>query len=330
MNGAKRRLLIFEQLKEAKSVEVKQLAKQYEVSPMTIRRDLSLFAKQGLVSLNYGGAILNEGSGVEASFSLKAAQAQSAKAAIAKEAARLVNEGETILLDCGTTTYEMAKYLSDKAITVITNSWKILQVLQNTPKIKVILAPGTYSRISQVAQVQIAIGDDTLQTMPNGTPIPAVLNRKIGINNFLTSTSALHDSDAMTVFYTKEVMDKTFYVPKTKRVSANLSDVDAYIDAILADVSVNSSLKQPLAQEKVKTTAASVMRENVLQVHLDNRILAEDQTAKKQAYETLILSLCMLDHVEQVQVLVDDVAVTLHGMNDRSCSAAELIYNEIE
>lgn len=181
-----------------------------------------------------------------------------------------------------------------------------------------------------VAQVQIAIGDDTLQTMPNGTPIPAVLNRKIGINNFLTSTSALHDSDAMTVFYTKEVMDKTFYVPKTKRVSANLSDVDAYIDAILADVSVNSSLKQPLAQEKVKTTAASVMRENVLQVHLDNRILAEDQTAKKQAYETLILSLCMLDQVEQVQVLVDDVAVTLHGMNDRSCSAAELIYNEIE
>ena len=158
MNGAKRRLLIFEQLKEAKSVEVKQLAKQYEVSPMTIRRDLSLFAKQGLVSLNYGGAILNEGSGVEASFSLKAAQAQSAKAAIAKEAARLVNEGETILLDCGTTTYEMAEYLSDKAITVITNSWKILQVLQNTPKIKVILAPGTYSRISQGA-----ISSDTIR-----------------------------------------------------------------------------------------------------------------------------------------------------------------------
>lgn len=180
-----------------------------------------------------------------------------------------------------------------------------------------------------VKEVKIKVNDQILTQMPNGTPIPSTLDKRIGINNFLTTTTALHNSDPLTVFYTKEIHGKMYYVPKTKRVASNQT-LDETIATILEDVSVNSGLKQPLAQEKIKITEATVLKDNVLQVHLNHQILEEDRSAKKQAYETLILSLSMIDQTKKIQVFVEDVAVTLHGMNEVACSADELIYNEIK
>lgn len=151
MNAGERRIKIFEILNDKKFVEVNQLAEEFNVTPMTIRRDLAKLVKQGIATLNYGGAVLNEGASVEPTFKLKSGKQADLKEEIAYEASLLINDGESIAIDCGTTTLMIAKYLGNKRITVLTNSWKVIQILHEFPKIQIILAPGIYDRVSEGA-----------------------------------------------------------------------------------------------------------------------------------------------------------------------------------
>lgn len=148
MNAAERRMEIFSLLQEKQSVEVQELANRFAVTTMTIRRDLSLFEKQGLITTSYGGAYLNKNSSVEPSFSIKSSQHLDKKQAIGKKAASYVQDGDTIVIDCGTTTMQLVKYLQGKRLTIITNSWPVANFLGDNPKIKLILAPGEYDAIS--------------------------------------------------------------------------------------------------------------------------------------------------------------------------------------
>ncbi len=148
MTSTQRRMQIFEILQAEKTVEVGELAKQFDVSAMTIRRDLALFERQGLVTTNYGGAYINQGTAIEPSFSLKAGQMLQNKKNIARIASEMVKNGDSIIIDCGTTTLQLASYIQDKRITVITNSWAVVNYLQSNNKIKLILAPGEYNETS--------------------------------------------------------------------------------------------------------------------------------------------------------------------------------------
>jgi DeoR family fructose operon transcriptional repressor len=148
MSAHQRRMAIYDRLVNNKTVEVNDLAHDYRVSTMTIRRDLLLFEKQGLVTTTYGGAYLNQGMTTEASFSLKATQMINEKVSIGQFAATLISEHDTIIIDCGSTALQLAKNLPNLKITVITNSWPIVNFLGNNHKIKLILAPGEYNSVS--------------------------------------------------------------------------------------------------------------------------------------------------------------------------------------
>ncbi len=148
MNATERRMEIFRLLQENQSVEVTELAARFNVSTMTVRRDLLVFEKQGLVTTNYGGAYLNKGTSMEPSFSMKSMHMIDRKQRIGCEAAKWIKEGDTIIIDCGTTTLQLAKYIKRKKLTIITNSWPVVNFLGNSPKIKLILAPGEYDDIS--------------------------------------------------------------------------------------------------------------------------------------------------------------------------------------
>lgn len=142
-----RRLKIFELLYINKKVSVNELANLFDVSNMTIRRDLSLMEKQGILTCVYGGAILNKGVSNEASFELKNNQSLENKVAIGYYASQLVDNSETIYLDCGTTIYNMARFLTNKKITVVTNSWPLIDLFKANEKVELIMAPGKYNTI---------------------------------------------------------------------------------------------------------------------------------------------------------------------------------------
>ncbi len=148
MSIAERRIALLKIIKERKHISVNELAEHFDVSSMTIRRDLSKFEAQGTIVMTHGSVSLNTDMYVEPSFSEKLGKQLDTKEKIAKRAASLVNDGDTIILDCGTTVLQMLKYLQDKKITIFTNSYPVVQHLSGNTKITLYMAPGKYSEIS--------------------------------------------------------------------------------------------------------------------------------------------------------------------------------------
>ncbi len=140
---------IYAILQQDKKVVVNELAEKFGVTKMTIRRDLSFFEKQGIVKTTYGGAYLTSGASVEPSFQLKSVQMVDDKHLIGRKAAELVEDGDTIIIDCGTTLLALAQSIFDKKIMVITNSVPVVNLLKGRKNIKLIVAPGEYEDDTQ-------------------------------------------------------------------------------------------------------------------------------------------------------------------------------------
>lgn len=148
MNVTERRMQIFDLLKKNEVVELNELAKRFQVSTMTIRRDLQMFERQGVLHMNYGEAYLNKQSVHEPSFAVKSERNIVQKQNIGYRAAQFVEDGDTIVLDCGTTPLQMLSFLGNKKVTVITNSWPCAHYAGGNSRIKLIFAPGEYYEVS--------------------------------------------------------------------------------------------------------------------------------------------------------------------------------------
>lgn len=149
MNIAERRMELFEMLRDKGVVSLTDAAERFGVSSMTVRRDLQFFEKQGVVTTSYGNAYLNkDSSGAEPSFVAKSSAQLLEKQAIGKLAAEYVQDGDSIIIDCGTTALQVLKYVEAKRVTVITNSMPVSNLVAGNSKIKLIYAPGEYRDVS--------------------------------------------------------------------------------------------------------------------------------------------------------------------------------------
>ncbi len=126
-----RRQRILEELQLNGSALISGLAEQLAVSEMTIRRDLAGLENDGLLERVHGGAVLAQRGVEEPGFDKKVLCQQPEKAAIARMAAGLVKPGSAIGLSAGTTTYMLARELTQiGGVTVLTNSIKVWNELQ--------------------------------------------------------------------------------------------------------------------------------------------------------------------------------------------------------
>ena len=140
-----RQLMIQAVLQEHQTVRVEELAARLQVSPNTIRRDLTLLEKQGVLKRTQGGAIRQEIQQhlARPPFDSRSLNNLAEKERIGKYAATLVKPGSTIILDAGTTTQQLANYLPTSAhVTVATNSLEAAYTLMLQPGITVILSGG--------------------------------------------------------------------------------------------------------------------------------------------------------------------------------------------
>ncbi len=152
-----RRQTILAQLVMDGKVQVHALAELFSVSTETIRRDLDRLEKEGSLRKVYGGAVRVRSEMIEPTFLKRSQMHQSEKQAIGKLAASLVEEGETVMLDNGTTTLEIMRQLKDRAdVTVITNSVSILTCALEEFQGKVIFAGGEVNPSYQAATGAIA------------------------------------------------------------------------------------------------------------------------------------------------------------------------------
>ena len=149
-----RRKNILHQINEEGQVLVPELSKEFDVSEVTIRNDLGQLEKKNMLIRARGGAIKTErGVGIDFRLSEKGKLNIQEKARIGKKAAQLVNEHDTIILDSGTTTMEVAKNLDQlNDITVICNALNIISQLIQMNNLSLII-PGGYLRKSSLSLV---------------------------------------------------------------------------------------------------------------------------------------------------------------------------------
>ena len=116
-----RRERIVELIREHRHVRNSDLSDSLGVSIVTIRQDIEALEELGLVRKTYGGAILHADASLDSAFAARAKLSRAEKQRIGAAAARLVGAGETVILDAGTTTIEIAKRLPENAeVTVVT------------------------------------------------------------------------------------------------------------------------------------------------------------------------------------------------------------------
>lgn len=134
---------IISMLKTHNKLLVNDLCKEFSVSPATIRNDLNQLEKIGLLKRTHGGAISCSKASFEPTSSQKASANSEKKQKIAQYAVNLIENGDTLAIDTGTTTYFLAELLSTKSnITVVTTDITIANLLENFPGVTVILAGG--------------------------------------------------------------------------------------------------------------------------------------------------------------------------------------------
>ena len=141
------RILLF--IKERGTASIGEMAVQFAVSEMTVRRVLHKLADSGLVIRTPGGAMAAPSGSMERSFLDRSARMAGAKDAIGREAAKLVRDGDTVVLDSGTTTRYVARHIASKRnVTVVTPSLAALEELAGSAGVQVRLTGGIYRRSS--------------------------------------------------------------------------------------------------------------------------------------------------------------------------------------
>jgi DeoR family fructose operon transcriptional repressor len=191
MFAEERRALIEELLHKQSSVKVQELCDKFDVSSSTIRRDLSELEQEGIIRRTHGGAVLADRTKFEPSFREKRGEHLAEKKQIGKKAVDFINEGETIILDAGTTTTQLAENLTNFSnLTVVTNALNIAQTLaqganevisvggQLKKKTLALVGPLTENSLEQLAADKVFLGINTI-SLAEGLTTPDLVEAQI-------------------------------------------------------------------------------------------------------------------------------------------------------
>ena len=149
--------MILQTLRERSPVLVGELAAALDCSEMTVRRDLESLERSGGLRRVHGGAASVFLSAEETPYGIRALDAHEAKAAIGAAAASLLVDGETVVLDGGTTVMEVARALNSRRMTVMPLALRPVFELHECPDIKLLLPggevrPGELSLIGSLSE----------------------------------------------------------------------------------------------------------------------------------------------------------------------------------
>ncbi|MBN2021159.1 MAG: DeoR/GlpR transcriptional regulator [Pirellulales bacterium] len=156
MLASERRNRLLELVRVKRFASLPELIEELQVSESTVRRDLEHLEQQGSARRIHGGVLYAGTSPKLPHFDEQEPGAWAKKRAIARRAAALVEDGDTILLDGGSTTYELARLLVGRPIHVVTTSLPVANLFAADPASDLILVGGNICPRSGVAQGPLA------------------------------------------------------------------------------------------------------------------------------------------------------------------------------
>ncbi|KXG73696.1 DeoR/GlpR family DNA-binding transcription regulator [Thermotalea metallivorans] len=243
-----RKAKILEILESKNRVKVNELTEKLNVSESTIRRDLQDLEQEGLLKRTHGGAVKAENTGFEPTMAEKEEVYQEEKREIGKKAGELIQDNETIILDAGTTTLQIAKNIKAKNVTVLTNSMLIALELSKNKDVEVVVTGG-YTRRETLSLVG-PLTDQMLQRFKADKAF-------IGTNGITLqdgcTTPNMHEA------HTKGIMiqsAKEVYIvadhSKFGKVCFSLIAKLDQIDAIITDKNIDRGIVEKFVQHGVE------------------------------------------------------------------------------
>lgn len=249
-----RRSAILQILKQNSNVSVSELSRQFEVSEVTIRKDLNMLRDRSLLVRTRGGAIMHTTGRQDddTNIRLKSLAHFREKQAIGRAAAAMIKDGDTIIIDSGTTAFQVACNLHKfRNLTVLTNALNVAQEVLSYKRFNVILLGGNIRNSSESVVGALAesnlkmfycdklfIGVDSF-SVENGLSTPNM--EEANINQIMISRS----QKVIAVFDSSKV---------NKRALAFITNLDN-IDAVVTDEGMDKSMRNQLKSMNIEVVA---------------------------------------------------------------------------
>ena len=254
---------LLELISERGTVSIAEISDALTVSAATARRDLTALAEQRLVTRTHGGASAL-GSGYELPLQYKIARQAEAKMAIARAAAELVTVGDSLGINGGTTTSEVARVLgrtdrlartdNDFGVTIVTNALNIAYELSVRPHVKIVVTGGVSRR-----QSYELVGPMVTASLAEMALDVAVL----GVDGLTARFGAttVHEGEADVSRQFASVAKKVVVVADSTKLGrstfARIAPLAA-IDVLVTDVAVDAELRRDLEAAGVEVVVATV------------------------------------------------------------------------
>ena len=242
MDVRTRHQTILEALRQHSPVLVGELADALDCSDMTVRRDLESLERIGALQRVHGGATSVFLSAEETPYGIRALELTEAKAAIGAAAAGLLADGETVILDGGTTAMEVARALRGRHLTVMPLALRPVFELHESPGIKLLL-PGGEVRPGELSLTGI-LAEPSFSRLRFDTYVmgPCGLDAKAGITTHFLGETAIKSAAARCSQRVIAVADSS----KLGRVAfGHVCDLDD-IDIVLTDADADQQVVEEL------------------------------------------------------------------------------------
>lgn len=241
-----RHIQILELLTEHSKMEVTELSKMLRVSQVTIRKDLDVLGQMGLVKREHGFAHLHSNDDINN----RLAYHYEIKQKIAKKAAALVEDGETIMIESGSCCALLASEIAQikKDVTIITNSAFIANYIRKETQVKILLVGGDYQK-----EAQVMVGPMVRKCIEN----IFVDKLFVGTDGF-TERTGFTGNDYMRAEAVKDMArqaEKVFVVTESIKFSnrGNISLIPTQkVYAVITDEYIPEDIEQYLKEQNVE------------------------------------------------------------------------------
>lgn len=250
-----RRDRIRQLLQKESTLQVPDLVALFDVSVATIRRDLTALEQDGYLRRVYGGAIsLKKPISSTDAFKIRSLEYQTEKAAIGRLAASLIETGDTVLLDVGTTTLEVAKSLKHReGITVLTNSLPILNELVDS-------CLNVYSLSGRMRKSEFSFVGDLISNTVHSFHISKVFIGCGGYSLEYGLTEHIYDSAQNRNFFIEQ-SDEAILVTDSRKFGSNaavLVENSGLVKTIVTDCHLSEEWRRKIRAKGIRLLIADV------------------------------------------------------------------------
>jgi DeoR/GlpR family transcriptional regulator of sugar metabolism len=252
-----RRQRVLDLVSERGFIALTDLARRIDVSESTLRRDLDYWHKQGLVRRTHGGAMyVGDASGLPALEERSGSQLEE-KRALARAAADRIEDGDTVLLDGGTTTLEVARLLVGRSLQVVTNSLPIAALLASSRETDLVILGGyVYPKTG------VALGPLTVRMMEDIHVHQLVMSvGGVSAKGLFNSNLLLVETERQMMRCADEVVVLADHTKIGRQALAFLCEFSA-IDTLIVDNRLTEAQREILKQSEARLIVTGESEDN--------------------------------------------------------------------